>query len=254
MIFMAIQEETHTRRLNWEGCYNVRDLGGYPTRDGKTTRWGAVVRTDNLWRLTEAGRASLIDYGVRSIIDLRRPDELAEYPNPFAEAAEHGIIYTNVSLIDPAKSAPENFTTLANDYKRILDSFAPAMATIMHIIATAPEGAVLIHCMAGKDRTGMVAALLLDLAGVSRDIIAEDYALTEECLRPLNQEWLENGPGEREVRASELARFTPHAEVMLEVLAHLDERYGGVEPYLLQAGVVPADIEGIRRRLVSDGS
>jgi protein-tyrosine phosphatase len=253
-MFMAIQDEERTRHLAWEGCYNVRDLGGYPTRDGNMTRWGAVVRTDNLARLTEAGRASLVEYGVQCIIDLRRPDELAEYPNPFAEPAEHGIKYTNVSLVDPAKSAPENFTTLAHDYKRILDSFAPAMATIMRAIADAPEGAVLIHCMAGKDRTGMVAAILLDLAVVSREIIADDYALTEACLRPLNEEWLENGPGEREDRARDLVRFCPRAEVMLEVLSHLDERYGGVEPYLLLAGVSPLAIERIRRRLVDSGS
>jgi protein-tyrosine phosphatase len=251
---MAIQDEERTRHLPWEGCYNVRDLGGYRTRDGKVTRWGAFIRTDNLGRLTEAGRTSLVNSGVRSIIDLRRPDELAEHPNPFAEAGEHDIRYTNVSLVDPAKSAPENFTTLANDYKRILDSFAPAMAEIMHAIASAPDGAVLFHCMAGKDRTGMVAAILLDLVGVPRETIAEDYALTAEYLRPLNEDWLEHGPGEREQRAKELVTFTPRAEVMLEVLVHLDERYGGVESYLLQAGVSPRDIERLRARLIDPDS
>jgi len=251
---MAIQDEKRTRHLAWEGCYNVRDLGGYRTQDGTVTRWGAFIRTDNLGRLTEAGRASLVDSGVRAIIDLRRPDELAEHPNPFAEEGDHDITYTNVSLVDPAKSAPENFTTLANDYKRILDTFAPAMAEIMHSIAGAPEGPVLFHCMAGKDRTGMVAAILLDLVGVPRETIAEDYALTQEYLRPLNDEWLENGPGEREDRARDLERFTPSAEVMLEVLAHLDERYGGVEGYLLQAGVSPQDIERLRVRLIDPDS
>jgi protein-tyrosine phosphatase len=250
---MAIQDEKRTRHLAWEGCYNVRDLGGYLTRDGEMTRWGAVVRADNLARLTEAGRASLVDYGVRSIIDLRRLDELAEFPNPFAEAGYYDITYTNVSLIDPAKTAPQNFTTLANDYKRILDSFGPAMAEIMKVIADAPEGAVLIHCMAGKDRTGIVAAILLDLAGVSRETIAEDYALTAEYLRPLDREWLENGPGEREERAKQQAKFAPRAEVMSEVLSHLDERYG-VESYLLQAGVSLDDIGRIRRRLVPSDS
>jgi protein tyrosine/serine phosphatase len=142
---------------------------------------------------------------------------------------------------------------LANDYKRILDSFAPAMAEIIQVIAGAPEGPVLIHCMAGKDRTGMVAAILLDLAGVARETIAEDYALTAERLRPLEREWLENGPGEREERAAQQARFEPRAEVMLEVLSHLDQRYGGVEPYLLRAGVTPEDIARIRARLVPPG-
>lgn len=247
---MAIQNEERTRRLPWEGCFNVRDLGGYRTRDGRVTRWGTVVRTDNLSRLSEAGRASLQEYGVQSIIDLRRPAELEEFPNPFAQPGAHGIAYTNVSLIDPARSAPESFTTLANDYKHILDTSTSAMAQIMHAIAAAPEGAVLIHCMAGKDRTGMVAALLLDLAGVPRETIAEDYALSAEYLRPLDEEWLEHGPGEREERARLQARLVPRAEVMLEVLAHLDERYGGVEPYLLHAGVSPQDIERLRARLL----
>jgi protein-tyrosine phosphatase len=246
---MSITQEERTRRLLWEGCYNVRDLGGYLTASGGETRWGAVVRTDNLARLTEAGRAALLEYGVRSIVDLRKPDEIAEHPNPFAEPGEHGIEYTNVSLVDPAKSAPENFTTLANDYKRILDSFAPAMAEIMTAIAWAPEGGVLVHCMAGKDRTGMVSAILLELAGVSRETIAEDYALSAEFLRPLEEEWLENGPGEREERAREQAKWVPRAQVMLEVLAHLDDRYGGVEEYLLQAGVSPEAIARLRARL-----
>ena len=248
---MAIQDEEQTRHLAWEGCYNVRDLGGYKTRDGKVTRWGAIVRTDNLARLTDAGRTSLVDYGVRSIVDLRRPDELAEYPNPFATTGVHDVVYTNISLIDPARPNPEGFTTLANDYKRILDDFAPAMAEIMHVIAAAPEGAVLIHCMAGKDRTGMVAAILLDLADVPRETIAQDYALSAEYLRPLDEEWLESGPGEREERARHLARYIPRAEVMLEVLSHLDERYGGVEAYLLFAGVSPRDIDLLRARLLA---
>lgn len=251
---MAVHEEERTRHLEWEGCYNVRDLGGYATQDGGVTRWGAVVRTDNLARLTEAGRASLVDYGVRSIVDLRRPDELMEHPNPFAAPGDHDIVYTNVSLIDPARSAPENFTTLANDYTHILDDFAPAMAQIMTVIAQAPAGTVLIHCMAGKDRTGMVAALLLDLAGVPGETIAEDYALTAEYLRPLDEDWLTNGPGDREERVSQLARLAPRAEVMAEVLSHLGERYGGIEPYLLGAGVAPKDIERIRARLVESES
>ncbi len=254
MISMAIQNEERTRHLEWEGCYNVRDLGGYRTRDGQTTRWGAVVRTDNLARLTEAGRASLVEYGVRSIVDLRRPDELTEFPNPYATSGDHDITYTNISLVDPAKSAPDQFTTLANDYKRMLDSFAPAIVEIVRAIARAPEGVVLIHCMAGKDRTGIVSALLLDLAGVPRDTIAEDYALTAQYLRPLDEEWLEHGPGDREARLQQLTRLAPLAEVMEEVLDHLDQRYGGVEPYLLGAGVSPDDIERIRRRLVAPAS
>ena len=243
-------EEQQRRVLAWEGCLNARDLGGYPTSNGGQTRWGVVVRADNLAPLTETGRRALMKYGVRSIVDLRKPDEVAQHPNPFTEAGEHGIAYTNISLVDPAAAPSAEFTTLANDYKGLLDRFQAEIAAIMTAIAEAPEGAVLVHCIGGKDRTGIVSALLLDLAGVPRRAIGDDYALTAECLRPRDQEWLENGPGERAWRERELAKFMPTPQVMLEVLEHLDERYGGVEAYLLQTGVTPEDIARLRERLI----
>ena len=85
------------RQLEWEGCLNVRDLGGYPAANGRETRWGAVVRSDNLSPLTDAGREALRDHGIRSIIDLRMPEEAEQLPNPFARPGDHGIAYTNVS-------------------------------------------------------------------------------------------------------------------------------------------------------------
>ena len=249
---MAIEQRERTRLLAWEGCLNARDLGGYRTADGRETRWGAVVRSDSLTPLTEAGRAALVAHGVRSIIDLRLPRELEEYPNPFAEPGDHGIAYTNLSLIDPGRTSEqsEDFTTLAADYQRMLDRYAPQVAAIMTAIAEAPEGGVLIHCMAGKDRTGQVSALLLDLAGVDRETIGADYALTAECLRPRDEEYLENGPGDRAERERLLTLYSPLAEVMIETLAHLDERHGGTERYLLAAGVTPDTIARLRERLL----
>lgn len=244
-------EEQRQRVLAWEGCFNARDLGGYPTADGGRTAWGAVVRTDNLAPLTEVGRRALLAYGIRAIVDLRRPEEVEEHPNPFADPGTHGIAYTNISLIDPAAAPSPEFTTLANDYKGLLDRFQYEVAAIMTAIAEAPDGGVLVHCMAGKDRTGIVSALLLDLVGVPRQIVGEDYALTAECFREHDLEWLENGPGERAWRERELARFRPRPEVMIEVLEHLDARYGGVEAYLLSAGVAPRSVERLRRRLVT---
>lgn len=244
-------EEQRQRVLVWEGCSNARDLGGYPTADGGRTAWGAVVRADNLAPLTEAGRRALAEYGVRSIVDLRRPEEVEQHPNPFAIPDTHGIAYTNISLVDPAAAPSPEFTTLANDYKGLLDRFQAEVAAVMTAIAEAPEGGVLVHCMAGKDRTGIISALLLDVAGVPRRIIGEDYALTAECLREHDREWLESGPGERAWREQEQARFSPLPEVMMEVLDHLDERYGGVEAYLLAAGVTPENLARLCRRLVA---
>jgi protein-tyrosine phosphatase len=243
-------DEQQRRLLAFEGLYNARDLGGYPTRDGQETRWGAVVRADNLFRLTEAGRRALAEYGICRVIDLRKPEELATHPNPFAATGTHGIDFVHISLVDPAAAPPETFTTLAGDYKRLVDSFAPSIVKIMRSIARAPEGAVLIHCHAGKDRTGIISAMLLELACVPDDIIAADYALTAENNRPVDEHWLEHGPGDRAWREQELARFAPHAHVMADLLGHLRERYAGTEGYLRGAGLTVEDIERIRARLI----
>ena len=211
-------------------------MGGYATEDGRETRWGAVVRSAALGTLTEAGRAALADYGVRAIVDLRLPDELDREPNPFAEPGDHGIAYTNVSFIDPAAAPPEELSTLAEDYLRMLDRYRGAVADVMAVVAGVPEGGVLIHCAAGKDRTGLISALLLGLVGVPAATIAGDYALTGELLPE---------------RVAMPARFAPTAEVMLEMLQKLTDRYGGAEPYLNEAGVSRGDLDRLRERLLA---
>jgi protein-tyrosine phosphatase len=248
---VTTEQREQTRRLTWEGLLNARDLGGYPAAGGGETRWGAVVRSDSLAALTQAGRAALAGYGVRAIVDLRLADEIDRHPNPFAEPGDHGIAYTNVSMIDPAVENPPESLTLAESYLWMLDRFAGQVAEVMAAIAAAPEGGVLVHCAAGKDRTGLISALLLGLVGVPAETIAADYALTAELLRPRDEEWLEHGPGERAEREAILARFAPTAEVMLEVLEGLDRRYGGVERYLLAAGVPEADLDRLRDRLLA---
>jgi protein-tyrosine phosphatase len=250
---VTTEQREWTRLLDWEGGLNARDLGGYPTADGRETRWGAVVRSASLAALTEAGRAALADYGVRAIVDLRLPDELAREPNPFAEPGDHGITYTNVSILDPGAGFPPNTITLAENYLWSLDRFQALMAAALTAVADAPEGGVLIHCAAGKDRTGLISALLLGLVDVPAATIAADYSITAELLRPREEEWLENGPGERAEREAMVARFAPTAEVMLEVLDQLAHRYGGVEPYLAQAGVTPDDLRRLRDRLLAPG-
>jgi protein-tyrosine phosphatase len=249
---VTIEQRQWTRRLAWEGLVNARDLGGYPAAGGRETRWGAVVRSDSLAALNEAGRAALTGYGVRAIVDLRLPDELAHHPNPYAEPGDHGIAYTNVSILDPAAGYPPDTLTLAENYLWTLDRFAGYVAEVMAAIAGAPDGGVLVHCAAGKDRTGLISALLLGLVGVPAGTIAADYALTAELLRPRDQEWLASSPpGERAEREALLARFAPTAEVMLEVLDGLTRRYGGVERYLAAAGASPADVDRLRERLLA---
>jgi protein-tyrosine phosphatase len=248
---VTTEQREWTRLLAWEGCLNARDLGGYATEDGRETRWGTVVRSDCPAALTEAGRAALADYGVRAIVDLRLPAELADNPNPFAEPGDHGIVYTNVSFIDPAAAPPDAVSTLAEDYLQMLDRYRLGVAEALAAIARAPDGAVLVHCAAGKDRTGLISALLLGLVDVPAETIAADYAMTAELLRPRERRWLEGlPPEERTEREAMLARYAPTAEVMLEVLEGLGERHGGVEPYLRSTGLGQDDLDRLRDRLV----
>jgi len=249
--------EKGTRWLAWEGCRNARDLGGYRTMDGRMTRWGAITRSDTPSALTATGQAALVAYGIRAIIDLRRPDELNRSPNPFAAPNGHGIAYANLSLSDPEEAVTSvHYTsltddhTLVNDYREKLERSASRIAAIMSAIARATEGGVLIHCAAGKDRTGLVCALLLGLVGVDRETIAADYALSARVRWPEDAEWLANGPGERADRERALERWSARAEVMGEIVEQWEEQYGSAEEYLLRAGVTEGDIWYLRTRLI----
>jgi protein-tyrosine phosphatase len=234
------------RFLNWNDCLNARDLGGYPTEDGRFTRWGAIARCDNPTRLTDAGLRAVVDHGIRTVIDLRKPDEVAEHPNPLRLIP--AIRYFNFSMVDPAVPRGD-FMTLARDYQEILETFASTVGRIIGEIAQACEGGVLIHCVAGKDRSGLIAALLLRVSGVSSQVVAEDYALSDERLRPWHDHWIASGPGTEDERRLQVARTKATAPVMLAVLNHLDQKHGSVRGYLHHAGLSAGDIEGVRRRL-----
>ncbi len=242
------------RALDWEALLNARDLGGLPTRDGRQTRFGAIVRSDNLVHLTAAGKAALLDYGIRTVVDLRLPFELKEEPDPFATRDGHPVTYRNISFIDPAADRPADRMTLAEDYVGMLRRFRPQVSAVMSAVAAADEGGIVIHCAAGKDRTGLIAALLLALAGVPAEAIAEDYALSRANLRPREERWLAEGPGDRAERESALAWSRATPEVMLEVLSDTDTRYGGVEGYLRSVGASDAEMDRIRARLAGPAS
>jgi protein-tyrosine phosphatase len=241
--------------LTWEGCVNVRDLGGLPTEDGRRTRLGGVVRSDNVRRLTDEGWRALAEHGVRRIVDLRFPEELAEDPPRDVE-----IDVVNVSVLgvaDPEYVKELDAHLAANDIadhyawsyveflERYRDSFGEAFAAIADA-----DGTVVVHCFAGKDRTGIVAGLLLRLAGVDYATIGDDYALTADNLRPRWDTWLEQT--EDEEQRAKLAKLqdTP-AEAMSRVVQEIEHRYGDVASYLRAAGLTDEQIERLRERLVA---
>src|SRR5262249_10839609 len=174
------------RDLVWDGCLNVRDLGGLPTQDGGETRPGAVVRADSVRQLTDEGWQALVDHGIRTVVDLRGHDEREWDPPqelpvevvhvPFFEsdAAEWQAISAELASAVAAGPGPPAATREV--YLIFLEHFRANVAAAVRAVANAPSGGVVIHCVGGKDRTRLLSAFLLHLAGVDDDDIAADYA------------------------------------------------------------------------------
>ena len=248
----------HRRELVWDGCLNVRDLGGHATADGGETRYGAVVRADSVRRLTDAGWRAAVDYGIRTIVDLRGDHELeadppAELPVnvvhvPFME--ENAAAFAEVEEVARAAGeAAEDVAGRTRDvYLVFLEHFKRNVAAAIRAVARAPEGGVVVHCVGGKDRTGLLTAFLLHLAGVEAEEIAADYALSEERLRPRHDVWIAEAETEAERERLRRVLQSPAAS-MVGVLAALEERYGSVEGYLRSAGVTDEELELARARL-----
>lgn len=238
------------RHLPIPGTFNIRDLGGYATGPGET-RWRRVLRADGLHHLDAAGMAMLTAEGVTTVIDLRHDHELESRPNPFH--AHEAVAYHNVSLFD--RLAPGDMS--ASDV--LLDLYLQALATrqdavreVLTLIATAPEGVVLFHCTAGKDRTGLIAALLLALAGVATATVLDDYALTKPMIAPM----IDRLVAEAEERGADIAALRPllacEAPTMAATLAHLHETHGSVEAYLKAIGLADSLIARLKARLLED--
>ena len=245
------------RRLGWEACWNVRDLGGLPTADGGHTRRGALARADTLSRLTAAGVHAVVKYGVRTVIDLQFPDETARTPHPFRDSPRTvpGVRYVNVPINsgrDPALDA-QVFAAFAGARSRAeayavdVDFNRAGFARIATAVAQAPAGGVVLHCQAGRDRTGIAVALLLSLLGVRDEAVSEDYALSAPYLLEYYQH-IEDETVRREL-IEDMVGVTP--ETTLTLLAHVREEHGGAAAYLAAGGVTAEELDCLRRRLLA---
>lgn len=238
------------RLLEWEGCPNARDLGGYRTEDGRETQWGRIYRSDNPYDLTEAGRRALLDSGVGTIIDLRSDGELDEYPSPFADHPH--VLYQHIAFVDESAGWPPVGTPMPDVYLHMLNRDRAGIASILTAIARAPRVPVLVHCHGGKDRTGLISALLLRLVQVPIDTVATDYSLTESLMTDKDRDWIESAPtpGEREARRRLIDTNAPTYEVMERVLRMLEAQHGGIEAYMHWIGVEGEDIDRLKSRLL----
>jgi protein-tyrosine phosphatase len=241
------------RHLPLEGTYNVRDIGGYLTRDGRSIRWRTLFRADSLHRLTEDGQAHLLGAGLRTIVDLRRDEELALAPNVFAASDQVRYVWVSLAPNPTSADAPRELTpdSLARTYRAIVDGRQAELREVLRALAQPGALPGLVHCTAGKDRTGIVVALLLALAGVDHATIADDYALTATYL---TDEYFADARGRAEAAGHDWEQYRHllgcPADLMLATLADLDARFGGVEPYLRQIGLAGDELQALRFALI----
>lgn len=237
-----------TRSIDLPGLSNLRDLGGIAAPGG-ATRAGRALRSDSPHRLDPAGQADLLGRGLVLTVDLRGAAEAARRPNPFAGTP--GVVWHNIPVFDGIVPRAGAGDILADMYLRALAERGAAFGAVMTAIADAPEGAVLFHCAAGKDRTGIIAALLLSLAGVDRSGIVADYALTAERLAPIRDDLIAGALAEGFTREDFLPLLECAPATMDLVLDGIGARYGSVADYLRQAGVAPGAIARLEARLAA---
>ncbi|MBX6769930.1 MAG: tyrosine-protein phosphatase [Actinomadura rubrobrunea] len=268
-----------TRWIELEGAVNVRDLGGLPTLDGRETRRGRVLRSDNLQNLSQADIQVLLEeHHLTNVIDLRSEAEVRlEGPGPLTRVPSvrlhhlslfaEGGMYTDVTADTPGDATPEidvdkvlpwqNRNDGAPEHEHSVahylgymrdraDSIVAALRVMAH-----SDGAALVHCAAGKDRTGVVCALALEVAQVTREAIVADYAMTGERLEAILARLRASDTYAADLDSRPADTHQPHASIMEKYLARVDEQFGGALEWLARHGWTDDDTAALRARLLT---
>jgi protein-tyrosine phosphatase len=242
------------RIVRLDAVHNFRDLGGYPARDGLVIRWRQVFRADGLYRLTDADIDTIRTLGLRTVIDLRTPHELelrGTFPHDRVEVSftHHPVIDTTWAIEEHLDKEAHEFLVWA--YRDMLAQGSHRFARAIEQLAEPGALPAVFHCAAGKDRTGVLAALLLSALGVPRRIVLADYALTAGAMERMRDWALREYPE----AAAQMAE-TPSAfmaalpEAMGEVLDEIDAEHGSVETYVRHIGVRPQTIDALADHLL----
>ena len=229
----------------FDNLLNLRDLGGHPTTDGALTRSRSLLRSDDLSQLTPQGLQALEEFGVETVIDLRWPEEAARHPSPVPQSLPR-VRFQRISLL---LHSEEEWQLRSKQVSKeawkslVLEQLGPELARVLRAIAAAPAGPLLFHCVAGKDRTGLLAAVLLALADVRPEVIAADYAVSAQNLR---EGYLKRYAATSPQRILEILRCPEEgSHRMLAFLASA----GGVPAYLQGIGLTAREIRQLRGRL-----
>jgi protein-tyrosine phosphatase len=243
------------RHITFDACFNFRDIGGYETVDGRSVRWGAVFRAGSLHRMTTADVEVAARLGICTVIDLRSTAELDRdggYVEGSNVAFHHAPLFENDDLpfkwaeIDTPAPPP------GEDYVAIADKGAEALAAAFRAIAEG-DHAVVVHCAAGKDRTGILTALLLSCLGVPDHSIVADYQLSDLSIAPF-EKWARVNAPEEAAEAAARPPWLVHSSssIMQGFFDRLRSRDGSIENFLSGAGVEPSVTRALRSRLLVD--
>lgn len=229
------------RRFRFEKVYNLRELGGYQTPNGDT-KYGVYLRSDNISFLTENEIKMLKAYGLKRVIDFRHRLEIVEEPDPFEK--DNDVLYQNFTYDGLVDYTDEDFDKIHMSKLYItlceVQEFIQPVFTALAL----EEGTVLFHCSAGKDRTGVIAAILLKLVGVDFYDIVADYQVSKTYL---DHKYKDNQDYSF-LKYLNINDSKP--ETMIEFLNYLDEKYDSIEAYLNSKGVTQKQIEQIRSKFI----
>ena len=244
-----MEQITAMRPLPLEGTANTRELGGYSTSDGFLTKTGRFLRSDKPSGFTERDRAWLMDYGLAAMIDMRTVNEAASSPDP---EWEH-VAYYSFPLLDQFNSVPvkvwlESMSRpMGESYVDMLRDDGAIFAAILRTILKT-EGCILFHCTSGKDRTGLLAMLLLGVAGVSEEVILRDYEVTGEYMRETfaaqRIDMANNGIFPPDTL------FSSDRSNMLLALDFIHQNAGSIRDYLHKIGMTDEECDALRARML----
>jgi protein-tyrosine phosphatase len=240
------------RQVDLEGCHNFRDLGGYPTREGGRLRWRVLFRSDALHLLTPTDVARLCgEIGLGHVVDLRSSGEIAI--DGRGRLANEAVRIHHLPLFDGAGTVSADLgakISLSDRYFLMTEHAKSPIARVVRTLCEADAPAV-YHCAAGKDRTGVISAVLLGLLGVADEIIVADYAATRDNLDAIVAR-LMSSEGYQGMLES-LPADTLHAEpeTMIALLERVRAKYGSMRGYAHEIGVTDADISRLERRLIT---
>ncbi len=242
--------EAVERLISLEGAVNFRDLGGYAVGGGKRTRWRVLFRADGLGDLSESDLSVLRALGIRTVIDLRSEGELER--SRF-DVDAHPVAFHHFPFLDELPDAQEFERQpgfLGSQYREFLSDAGGQIRAALEVLATPEALPAVFHCTAGKDRTGVLSAIVLSLLGVDEPTVVADYALSGEAMERLRAKLIVKYPEGRDSIENLDEVFSADPAQMEALIDHVKDRYGSVDAYVASIGTGPGVVEGLRAELL----